>query len=285
VKRAALLILGLTLASCSSEPQRQISIGIMSTDSALVLKKRWEPVFVDLRRRTGLKVSAFYAPDYAGIVQAMRFNKVQVAFLGGMSALEATKRSDGEVFARVLEADGRAGYNAVLITQADSKLNSADDVLRQARNLTFAIGDANSTSGTLVPVHYLFSSQGQNYRGRFKLLVSAGHQANILAIVNRQVDVATSSTQMLSVLRTAHPDQFRKIKVIWTSPLIPSAMMVYRRDLPEATKASLRTFFLRYGESDPHEKTVLKGLVTITGFVKPDNKDLDFIKSLSAERH
>nr|WP_301287247.1 phosphate/phosphite/phosphonate ABC transporter substrate-binding protein [Sphingobium sp. OAS761] len=278
------MILSLVLASCSSEPQQQINIGIMSTDSSLVLKERWEPVFADLRRRTGLKVDAFYAPNYAGIVQAMRFNKVQVAFLGGMSALEATQRADGEVFAKVVEADGRAGYNAVLITRAGNRLRSADDVLRQARNLTFAIGDANSTSGTLAPVHYLFSSPGQDYRGRFKLLVSAGHQANILAVVNRQVDVATSSTQMLSVLRTSHPDQFRKIKVIWTSPLIPSAMMVYRRDLPEATKASLRTFFLSYGESDPHEKKVLAGLVTITGFTKPASGDLDFIKNLSTGR-
>lgn len=58
---------------------QEISFGIIATDSASVQRERWEPFFRDMEKKTGLTVKSFYAPDYSGIVEAMRFNKVQVA--------------------------------------------------------------------------------------------------------------------------------------------------------------------------------------------------------------
>ena len=51
-------------------------------------------------------IKSFYAPDYAGVIEAMRFNKVQVAWYGNKAAMEAVDRSNGEVFAQVMYADG-----------------------------------------------------------------------------------------------------------------------------------------------------------------------------------
>ena len=63
-----------------------------------------------MEKKTGLKVNAFFAPDYAGIIEAMRFNKVQVAWYGNKSAMEAVDRANGEVFAQMMYADGTHGY-------------------------------------------------------------------------------------------------------------------------------------------------------------------------------
>ena len=39
----------------------------------------------------------------------MRFNKVQVAWFGNKSAMEAVDRASGEVFAQMVAADGSPG--------------------------------------------------------------------------------------------------------------------------------------------------------------------------------
>ena len=71
----------LAVASFAASAQ-EISFGIIATDTASVERDRWEPLFRDMEKKTGLTVKAFYAPDYAGVVEAMRFNKVQVAWYG-----------------------------------------------------------------------------------------------------------------------------------------------------------------------------------------------------------
>src|SRR5579875_1759467 len=92
-----------------------ISLGIISTDSSAVLKQRWEPLVEDMNKQTGLNVKAFFATDYAGIIEGMRFNKVQVGYFGNASAIEAVDRSQGEVFAKTVYANGDSGYYSVLI--------------------------------------------------------------------------------------------------------------------------------------------------------------------------
>ena len=52
-----------------------------------------------METKLGIKVNAFFAPDYAGIIQGMRFNKVDIAWYGNLSAMEAVDRANGQVFA------------------------------------------------------------------------------------------------------------------------------------------------------------------------------------------
>ncbi|MCB7372854.1 PhnD/SsuA/transferrin family substrate-binding protein, partial [Bacteroides caccae] len=68
-----------------------------------------------MEKKLGVKVNAFFAPDYAGIIQGMRFNKVDIAWYGNLSAMEAVDRANGQVFAQTVAADGSPGYWSVLI--------------------------------------------------------------------------------------------------------------------------------------------------------------------------
>ena len=108
---ANLAILGLAATLAQAE---EINFGIIATDSASTQRERWEPFFHDMEKKTGLKITSFYAPDYAGVIEAMRFNKIQVAWFGNKSAMEAVDRSNGEVFAQVMYADGTFGYYGLL---------------------------------------------------------------------------------------------------------------------------------------------------------------------------
>lgn len=263
---------------------QEINFGIIATDSASAQRDRWEPFFRDMEQKTGLKVTSYYAPDYAGVIEAMRFNKIQVAWYGNKAAMEAVDRANGEVFAQVMYADGTYGYHGLLITHKDSPYQSLDDVFKNARNINFGIGDPNSTSGFLVPTYYLFAQNSVDHRTAFKSVRNASHGANIQATLARQVDVATNNTEDMGKLESARPDQFAQLRVLWKSPLIPSDPFVWRKDLDPAVKAKIKSFVLGYAKSDPAEKAILKNIYSYGGFRESDNRQLVPIRQLELFR-
>jgi phosphonate transport system substrate-binding protein len=251
-----------------------LNLGIISTDSSAVLKQRWQPLIDDMNKQTGLNVKAFFATDYAGIIEGMRFNKVQVAYLGNASAIEAVDRSNGEVFGKTTYANGDAGYYSVLITNVNSRFKTLDDVLKNPKDVTLGFGDPNSTSGTLIPGYYLFAKNNVNVRTAFKTVLPSSHEANLLAVVNNKIDVATNNTEMLDTLKKQHPDKFAQVRVLWKSPIIPSDPLVWRKDLPDATKEKVRKFFYNYGKTDAHEKEVLANIFGYGGFAPSTDAQL-----------
>jgi phosphonate transport system substrate-binding protein len=233
-----------------------------------------------MAKKTGMKVNPFFASDYAGIIEGMRFNKVHVAWFGNKSAMEAVDRAGGEVFAQMVNADGTQGYYSHLIVHKDSPIKSLDDMLKQGKNLSFGNGDPNSTSGFLVPSYYVFAQNKIDAKSFFKLTRAANHETNALAVANKQVDVATNNSENLVKLNDNLPEKFKDIRVIWTSPLIPLDPLVMRKDLPAATKAKVRDFFYTYGQGGKSEKDNLFNLTKLSGFKVSTNAQLVPIRQL-----
>jgi phosphonate transport system substrate-binding protein len=269
----------IVLFACLTQA-KEISFGIISTDSASVQRDRWEPFFRDMEKQTGLTVKSFYAPDYAGVIEAMRFNKVQVAWFGNKAAMEAVDRANGEVFAQVVFADGALGYTSYLITQKDSPYNNVDDVIKNGKSINFGIGDPNSTSGFLVPSYYIFAKRNIEARDTFKTVRNASHGANIQAILAKQLDVATNNSEEIDRLTATKPEAAKEIKVIWKSPLIPSDPFVWRNDLDKESKDKLKQFIYNYGKTNPEEKAVLKNIYNYGGFRPSTNAQLNPIRQL-----
>lgn len=157
----------------AEEQEKALNFGIISTESQQNLKPQWTPFLQDMEKKLGVKVNAFFAPDYAGIIQGMRFNKVDIAWYGNLSAMEAVDRANGQVFAQTVAADGSPGYWSVLIVNKDSPINNLNDLLAKRKDLTFGNGDPNSTSGFLVPGYYVFAKNNIS-ASDFKRTVNAG---------------------------------------------------------------------------------------------------------------
>lgn len=240
---------------------KQLNFGIISTESSQNLREIWTPFLDDMSKKLGVKVKAFFAADYAGIIEGMRFNKVDVAWFGNKSAMEAVDRAGGEIFAQTVDVEGNPGYWSLLVTHKDSKINSVDEMLNNAGSLVFGNGDPNSTSGFLVPSYYVFAKNNVDPKKVFKRVLNSNHQTNLLAAANKQVDVATNNTENYRRLETTHPDKVKNIKIIWKSPLIPSDPIVWRKNLDSNTKDKVYDFFMTYGTSkNNQQKQVLSDL-------------------------
>ena len=280
MKLSKIIMAGFMALSVCLVQAKEISFGVISTDSASAQRDRWEPFFRDMEKQTGLTVKSFYAPDYAGVIEAMRFNKVQVAWFGNKAAMEAVDRASGEVFAQVVFADGAVGYTSYLITQKDSPYNNVDDVIKNGKSINFGIGDPNSTSGFLVPTYYIFAKRNIEARETFKTVRNASHGVNLQAILAKQLDVATNNSEEIDRLTATKPESAQDIKIIWKSPLIPSDPFVWRTDLDKDTKEKLKKFVFNYAKSNPEEKAVLKNIYNYGGFRPSTNAQLNPIRQL-----
>jgi phosphonate transport system substrate-binding protein len=282
---AALALAGCGRKSVVTGPHpKELTFSILSAENQASMQPLWQPLLDDLSQSIGVKVKPYFATNYTSLVEAMRFGQVQMGWFSARPALEAINRADAEVLGRVVDAGGDATYKSVVIVRKGSGL-TLDDVLKCDRKLNFGIGDAESTSGTLAPMTYLFTPRDIEPAKCFKTVRSASHQANFFGVANGVLDVATNNTVGLVFYRRENPQMADKIETIWTSPALPESSILVRKDLDPALKEKIRQFFLTYGvgtgpQAD-RQRQVLKRL-EYGGFRPADDSYLDPIREMVA---
>ncbi len=268
---------------------KELNFGVISTESTANLKKGFDPFVEELSKKIGIKVNAFFAPDYAGVIEGMRFKKVDFAWFGNKSAIEAVDRAGGEVFAQTVGKDGSLGYNSLIIVHKDSPFNSVDDIIAKGKELNFGNGDPNSTSGYLIPFYYLWAKKNIDPKKHFKTARSANHESNAMAVATKQVDFATNNTENMDIFSKSNPELHKNIKIIWTSPDIPTDPLVWRKDLPREVKAKILAAILGFGRTGDNAKEELAILGNVSSgwgtFLPSDNGQLLPIRELEIAKN
>lgn len=277
----------LTLVACgkpaaTSGADHEYVFSILSTESSQNQETNWEPFLDDMRKQTGLKIKAFYAPNYFALVQAMAAKQIDLGWFSNKSGLDAVERANGEVFVRSSDPSGIDGYFSNIIVPANSR-TTLDDILRCDKTLSFSMGDAESTSGTLAPMTYLFGPHNVDPDKCFKTLRSANHDANLQAVANGVIDAATNNSTALRL----KPEVAAKVRVIWQSPRLPEDPIVWRKDLDPAAKEKLRSFFLTYGTKpgpDGDRERAILAKLSFGRFMPADDSHLLPVREMSATR-
>ncbi len=287
---AAALVLG--VASCGGGDDTkagaptEITFSILSAEGQNSSGPLWEPLLEDMSEAIGVPVKTHFGSNYTVLVEAMRANQTQVAWFSAKPALEAIDRAEGEVIARTVDLEGLDSYRATLIVRADSGI-TLEQVLACGKRFDFGIGDAQSTSGTLAPMAFLFNPRGIDPAQCFKTVRSANHQANALAVGTGLIDVATSNTVNTVFLTRQNPRVAAQIREIWQSPPIPESGIVIREDLDPALKEKIRSFFLTYGQGEGAEaerqRQVLAGL-NYSQFRAADDNYLNPVREMVADQ-
>jgi len=240
---AVAMLAGLTMvgAAGANDPSwpKEVTFGLLSTENAAEITRRWGPVLAQLEKDLGVKVKPVTATDYRGTIEALKFKKAELGHLGPKSYVEAATNNYANVepVAQLQLANGSLGYRSCLIVHADSDIFSPEDMAGK----TFAFNDPNSTSGYLVPSAFFMMELGVDPKKHFsKVTFSGSHEASILAVAAKKVEVASTNLPDLQQLTRENKVPRGALRVIWVSKIIPNDPIVVRKDLPPSFKSAIQ---------------------------------------------
>ena len=196
-------------------------------------KRVWEPVYKMICDQIGADLELRVANDWAGISVALATQQIDVAQMGPWGYVLAKKKGEAQAIG-MLTIQGRDYYKAIVVARPDLKITRFPE---DAKGLSMQMLDVGSTSGWLVPTHFL-KSQGidpKNYFGKYAEGASAA--AAQMATVNGQVDLATGwDTHRNTMIRNGQITETSN-RVVWESQPLPNEPVVIRSGFdPEMAK-------------------------------------------------
>ncbi|HET9881575.1 MAG TPA: phosphate/phosphite/phosphonate ABC transporter substrate-binding protein [Candidatus Binatia bacterium] len=278
VYAAFLIILCLLGCGDSGKSAKVLRVGFVPAEDAQQVMQNAQPIVDILQKQLGMEIQPFVAADYTGVVEALRVNKLDVAFLTPASYVLAKNEANVKVVLKS-ERKGIASYYAAIITRADSGIQRLEDL----RGKTFAFGDALSTTGNIFP-RKMFKERGIDPVRDFKqILYSGGHDATVLAVLNGKVDAGATyanspdgdDTAWMRYLK--NPEDVNKIRAIAFSEPIPADNLVINGNLDEAIAKKVEEIFLQLS-GDPKGKQMMRDLYQIDGFVPASDRDYDSVR-------
>jgi phosphonate transport system substrate-binding protein len=270
----------LCLLGCgeSGKSAKVLRVGFVPAEDAQQVMQNAQPIVDILQKELGMEIQPFVAADYTGVVEALRVNKLDVAFLTPASYVLAKNEANVKVVLKS-ERKGIASYYAAIITRADSGIQRLEDL----RGKTFAFGDALSTTGNIFP-RKMFKERGIDPVRDFKqILYSGGHDATVLAVLNGKVDAGATYANSPDSDDTAwmrylkDPKDVKKIRAIAFSEPIPADNLVINGNLDEAIAKKVEEIFLQLSR-DPKGKQMMRDLYQIDGFVPATDRDYDSVR-------
>ncbi|HZB34027.1 MAG TPA: phosphate/phosphite/phosphonate ABC transporter substrate-binding protein [Streptosporangiaceae bacterium] len=182
---------------------RTLKVGVIPNVSPEKQRAQYEPFRQYLQKQLGGKVELFVATDYTGVVTALVAHKVDIAYLGGLTYVQAAEQDD--ITPLVTEVDSETGtreYLSAVVVKSTSSFTSTKDVV--AARGRFAFGDPSSTSGSLYP-RVMLTRAGARCDARDisrcppleKVTFTGGHDATAQAVHNGSVDAGGVELRIL----------------------------------------------------------------------------------------
>ena len=218
-----------------------LRVGLIPSEDSRAMLASSQQLLDSLEKNLGMKVQGFVAADYNGVIEAMRANHVEVAYLGPFSYVLGATVAPIEAFATAeTSKSGRTFYHSQIIARKDSGIKEVGDL----KGKTLAFVDPSSTSGHLFPKAGLIKLgiDPEKFFGR--VLFTGSHDSNALAVANKRVDAATIADRIFDAAVQKNLVKREDIQVVWSSDPIPELPTVWRKNLPPELKEKIRTAFL-----------------------------------------
>jgi len=236
-------------------------------ESPTELARKFAPLGKYLEGKLGLKVEWTPVTDYAAAVEAMVNRKVDLAWFGGFTFVQANVRSNGRMIPLVQrEEDER--FRSVFITDAKSGIAKLEDL--KGRTLSF--GSASSTSGHLMPRSFLLAARLNPETDLKRISFSGAHDATIAAVAGGKVDAGALNISVWEKFVADRKVDPAQVKVFYTTPPYYDYNWTVHADMPAELRGRLQQAFLALDAATPAGKEVLD-LQRATRFVatKPEN--------------
>lgn len=260
------------------QKHEELVIGVIPTMNQGDLQVAMDKLGAHLEENVGMPVKIDVYPDYQGVVESMTYGDVNMAYLGPLTYVIAHEDNGTKAIVTML-IDGQPYYHSYIITHKDSPLNSLEDLVENSADLTFAFGDPNSTSGTLVPGLALKEAgvyESPNDYSFKNVVFTGGHDASAIAVENKQFDAASVDSAIFKSLQKTGKigDDF---KVIWESEKLFQYPWSVSEDMDDELIKKIREAFYSITDED------ILNAFGASGFTEANDEDYEVIRQAAKE--
>lgn len=248
------------IASLAQAQQTVFRVTAIPDESPTELARKAAPLVKYLESKLGMKVEFTPVTDYAASVEALVNRKVDLAWFGGFTFVQANVRSGGKVIPLVQREEDEK-FKSVFIT-ADPAIKTLADL--KGKDVSF--GSQSSTSGHLMPRSFLLQA-GLNPEKDFRRVAFSGaHDATIAAVASGKVQAGALNISVWDKFVADKKVDTEKVKVFYTTPPYYDYNWTVHADMPAATRQKLADALLSLSKATPEGKEILE-LQRATKFV------------------
>ena len=248
-----------------------LRVSAIPDEAPTELQRKFAPLGKYLEKETGLKVSFVPVTDYAAVVESLATKKLDLAWLGGFTFVQAKIRTGGTAIP-IVQREEDARFTSKYVT-ADPAIKTLADL----KGKTFAFGAPSSTSGSLMPRFFL-QQAGLNPEKDFKTVAYSGaHDTTVAFVAAGKADAGVLNASVWDKLVELKKVDPEKVRVFATTPPYFDYNWTVRGDLDPALIKKLTDAFLKLDPNNPEHKEIM-ALQRASKFIPSKKENYDGIE-------
>jgi phosphonate transport system substrate-binding protein len=246
--------------------QQVLRVTAIPDESPTELARKAAPLVRYLESKLGMKVEFTPVTDYAAAVETLINRKIDLAWLGGFTFVQANVRSGGKVIPLV-QREEDAQFRSVFIT-GDPAIRSLGDL--KGKDLSF--GAQSSTSGHLMPRSFMLQAGLNPEKDLRRVAYSGAHDATIAAVAAGKVQAGALNISVWEKFVSEKKVDPAQVRVFYTTPPYHDYNWSVQADMPAALREKITQALLALNRDTPEGKEILD-LQRATRFIptQPDN--------------
>lgn len=250
-----------------------LRVSAIPDEAPTELQRKFKPLGEYLQKETGLAVQFTPVTDYAAVVEGLASGKIDLAWLGGFTFVQAKLRTQGQATPIVQRAEDEK-FTSKFIVPIDSPVKS----LAELKGKTFAFGSPSSTSGHLMPRYFLTRDGIEPDRDFKTVAFSGAHDATVAFVAAGRAEAGVLNASVMDKLVESGNPNAAKVRVLATTPPYYDYNWTVRPGLDAALTKKLAEAFLKLDAANPEHKEIL-ALQRATKFVPTQASNYDGIEA------
>ena len=239
------------------------------------MEASYAPLVQYLSRKLDLPCELVVPDSYERALEMFHRRDVQLANLGGIVFVRA-HRKDRAIPLVMRDADLAFSSSFIARTAAPG------DELGRFRGRAFAFGPKLSTSGHLMPRHFLAQQNIVPEKFFSTVRYSDNHDTTAVWVRDGVVDLGVVNSLALTQMYRSGLLRRETVHVIWETPTYPDYVWVAQPDLPADFRAQVREAFLDLSTNEPANAEVLAALQA-RAFMPAIDSDFTSLERVAAD--
>jgi phosphonate transport system substrate-binding protein len=242
----------LSAAALAAHAQQAFRVTTIPEEAATEQVRKFTPIANYLEKKLGMKVEFTPVSDYPAAVEALVNKKVDLVWFGGFTHVQAQIRSGGKIIP-IAQREEDTKFQSVFIAKTDSGIKQLTDL--KGKQISF--GSQSSTSGHLMPRHFLLQAKIDPEKDFKRVAYSGAHDATIASVVSGKVDAAALDITVWRKFVGENKVDTKAVDVFYTTPPFFNYNWSVHADMPAELREKIKKALLDLDANTPEGKEIL----------------------------